>query len=75
MDNVIQKVPDLGSLIRLRRKNLGYSQAQTAELCGTGVRFISDLENGKATVEFGKALAVALTLGIDVIARERGNDR
>ena len=75
MDNAIQDVSNLGSLIRLRRKKLGYTQAQTAELCGTGTRFISELESGKATVEFGKALAVALTLGIDIIARERGNDQ
>lgn len=62
----------LGASVRARRKKLGYAQAQLAALCGTGVRFISDLENGKPTVEIGKALVVASTLGIDLVARVRG---
>ncbi|GAB1484588.1 hypothetical protein MASR2M78_34060 [Treponema sp.] len=66
------KASDLGSLIRLRRKKLGYTQAQVAELCGTGTRFISDLENGKASIELGKAITVAASLGIDITAKERG---
>jgi len=75
MGTVIQKVSDLGSMVRLRRKKMGYTQAQTAELCGTGTRFISELESGKDTVEFGKALIVVLTLGIDLVAQERGTER
>lgn len=72
MDDVIYEVPVLGALIRKRRKALDYTQAKIAALCGTGVRFISDLENGKETIELGKALTVASTLGIDVIAKVRG---
>jgi HTH-type transcriptional regulator / antitoxin HipB len=62
----------LGNLIRGRRKALGFTQVRVAALCGTGIRFISDLENGKETIEFGKAIAVASTLGIDVFASIRG---
>ena len=62
---------DLGAFLRSRRKKLDYTQEKLAGLCGTGVRFISDLENGKETVQPGRALMVASSLGIDVSARER----
>lgn len=72
MENDIRKTSDLGVLVRARRKELGYSQSRLADLCGTGTRFISDLENGKDTIELGKALTVASALGIDIQARARG---
>ena len=72
MDQLLFQASDLGARIRDRRKTLGYTQAKLAALCGTGVRFISDLENGKETIELGKALVVASALGIDIIARVRG---
>ena len=70
-DAPIQKPSDLGSMLRARRKKFGYTQAKVAALCDTGIRFISDLENGKATIELGKALMVAAALGLDVMVRER----
>ena len=69
---VIRSVGDLGSLLRLRRKALGYTQARVADLCGTGTRFISDLENGKESIELGKAITVLAALGIDLHAEIRG---
>jgi len=72
MAHTIQGPQDIGALVRTRRKALGYSQARLANLCGTGTRFISDLENGKATIELGKALTVLSALGIDMAASIRG---
>lgn len=57
---------EFGSAIRMRRRHLGYSQRQLAEYCGCGIRFISDLENGKPTIQLGKALDVVAMLGMDV---------
>jgi len=37
---------------------------QLAGLAGTGIRFVSDLENGKGTVQLQKVLAVLQTLGL-----------
>jgi len=68
----IRGTADLGVLVRASRKELGYSQSRLADLCGTGTRFISDLENGKDTIELGKALTVASALGIDIEAQIRG---
>jgi y4mF family transcriptional regulator len=67
----IGSVIDIGSIVRERRKALGYTQSEVAALCGTGIRFISDLENGKPTIEMGKTIAVANGLGIDMLARLR----
>lgn len=62
---------DFGSTVRARRKELGYSQQQLAAFCGCGTRFISDLENGKDTIQLGKALDVASMLGLNVYAKKR----
>lgn len=54
----------LGSLVRTERKAMGLTQAELALASGTGMRFISDLENGKSTCQIGKTLTVLKTLGI-----------
>ncbi len=55
---------DLGTLVKKERKALGLTQAELALASGTGMRFISDLENGKPTCQIGKTLNVLKTLGI-----------
>lgn len=62
----IGSVEDIGMLIRAYRKNQSASQAEFAALCGVGIRFISDLENGKPTIELGKALHVLKSLGLEI---------
>ncbi len=54
----------LGAKVKKRRTELGLNQADLAMSCGTGVRFISDLENGKATCQLGKSLQVLAALGL-----------
>lgn len=55
---------DLGRLVKKARKAMGLTQAELALTSGTGIRFISDLENGKPTCQIGKTLTVLKTLGI-----------
>ncbi len=55
-----------GELVKRRRKELGMNQGELALVSGTGVRFISDLENGKETCELGKALEVVANLGVEL---------
>ncbi|WP_080799168.1 helix-turn-helix transcriptional regulator [Arabiibacter massiliensis] len=62
---------DFGATVRARRKELGYSQQQLAAFCGCGARFISDLENGKDTIQLGKAMDVASMLGLNMHVEER----
>ena len=54
----------IGNLVRNKRKELGIAQAYLAAVANTGVRFISDLENGKPTVELEKTLHVLRVLNI-----------
>ncbi|MGB0713208.1 MAG: helix-turn-helix transcriptional regulator [Gammaproteobacteria bacterium] len=68
----IDSVSELGVSVRDRRKAQGATQAQCAALCGVGVRFISELENGKATMELGKVLHVLKCLGLELSVRPRG---
>ena len=62
----------IGEAVRTRRKFLGMNQAELAMVSGTGVRFISDLENGKESCELGKTLTVLKNLGIQLAITTRG---
>ena len=57
----------IGELVRASRKRLGVTQKDLAMTSGTGLRFIIDLEKGKATCQFGKVLTVLHTLGIKML--------
>lgn len=56
---------EFGDIIRKTRKAQGMTQPQLAMACGTGIRFIVDLEAGKDTCQLGKALLVAQMLGLE----------
>lgn len=55
---------ELGRTVKKERKAMGLTQAELALTSGTGMRFISDLENGKLTCQIGKTLTVLRTLGL-----------
>lgn len=54
---------EVGAALRARRKQLKLTQLDLAELAGVSVRFLSDLERGKPSVQLGMVMAVAHTLG------------
>lgn len=54
----------IGEIVRSSRKGQGVTQKELAMTSGTGLRFIIDLEKGKATCQIGKVLTVLNTLGI-----------
>jgi HTH-type transcriptional regulator / antitoxin HipB len=68
----IENTKDLGLAIRKRRKQLKVTQKDLALSCGTGLRFIIDLEKGKATCQVGKTLEVLKALGMGVEIDSRG---
>ncbi|WP_152006942.1 helix-turn-helix transcriptional regulator [Desulfoluna spongiiphila] len=68
---LIKNAKDLGSLIRTKRKEIGMTQADFAGLCNVGTRFISELENGKPTLEFDRVLRVTQLIGIDLFSKGR----
>ena len=57
---------DIGKLVQAERNRPGLTQLQLASMAGTGIRLISDLENGKETVQVQKLLRVVQTLGLGV---------
>jgi len=59
-------VAELGARIREIRKAQGISQETLAGLAGTGQRYISELERGKATARIGEMLKVLNALGAGV---------
>ncbi len=63
---LINSVADVGAVIRATRQQYGLSQSQLAGLAGTGLRFISELERGKPSIQLAKALDVIATLGLQL---------
>lgn len=70
-DSSVHTADDLGRLIRARRKALRVDQADLAGFAGAGVRFLSELERGKATARIGKVLAVLDALGLEIAVRPK----
>ncbi len=73
--NKLQTADEIGALIRNKRKEQHISQEELAGLAGTGVRFISELENGKATVQLDKLLKVIEALGMGLYIFNRWEDK
>lgn len=63
---------DLGNALRERRRTLGIRQADAASALGYSPRLLSEIENGRDTVAYGKIIRYAGYLGIDLVLRERG---
>jgi len=61
-----------GTMLKNRRKQLGYTQAYISEMTGLSVSFLSELENGKKTAQLDKAIEVAMLLGLDLTMEARG---
>jgi y4mF family transcriptional regulator len=70
-NTLLTATSDLGALICARRKAMALTQQQFADLSGVGRRFVSELESGKPTLEFGRVLKVCQSVGIDLIAAAR----
>jgi HTH-type transcriptional regulator / antitoxin HipB len=59
----ISTAQTLGAALRAARKRTGLTQPDLALAAGVGVRFIVDLESGKATVRLEQVLRVIDALG------------
>ncbi|MDP8258271.1 MAG: helix-turn-helix domain-containing protein [Candidatus Aadella gelida] len=67
----INSIVDLGTVVKTKRKNMKLTQASLAALCNVGTRFISELENGKTTLEISKVFKVIQGLGFIIKIEER----
>ena len=69
---VVHDMQGLGEAIRKRRRELGYTQAFLADYAGISASFLSELENGKETIQLGKMMEVLSLLGMDICMSRRG---
>ena len=68
---VIHDISDIGMKVREKRRAKGMTQRDLALWCGVGVRFLSELERGKPTLEISKAIKVLAMLGMDIHIEDR----
>ncbi len=59
----------IGQIVRDERKELGLRQDELAAASGVGLRFIVELERGKATAQIGKVITVLAALGCELQIR------
>lgn len=62
-------VTTIGQIVRDERKELGLRQDELAAASGVGLRFIVELERGKATAQIGKVITVLAALGCELQIR------
>lgn len=67
----LRTAAEIGMLVRETRKAQGISQRQLAGVANTGVRFVSDLENGKPSIQIDKMIQVLEALGLGLYAMNR----
>ena len=65
----------IGRLVRERRKEAGMTLKDAAALAGVGVRFLSELERGKPTLQLGLAIRVLHLFGLELHVEKRGDQR
>jgi len=57
---------DLGARIRARRTELRLTQGELADVSSVTLRFVSELERGKATAQYDGIRRVLAALGLDL---------
>ncbi len=61
----------IGAIVRRLRRESQLTQIKAASMCHVGTRFLSDLENGKATIQIGKAMKVLQAFGLVVMLKQK----
>lgn len=69
----INNIEDLGKIIRQTRKSQKLTQQQLAGICGVGVRFIRELEQGKNSCHIGKTLSVLEMMGLELFIKGKND--
>lgn len=63
---------EMGKSLRLRRRELGLSQRDVANMTGRSLRVIGDIERGRTTVEIGVVFDYASIVDVDFVLKVRG---
>lgn len=62
---------ELGAQVRARRNELRLTQGELADVSGVTLRFVSELERGKATAQYAGIQRVLAALGLDLYLKPR----
>jgi HTH-type transcriptional regulator/antitoxin HipB len=62
---------ELGAQIRARRLELELTQGELADVSGVTLRFVSELERGKASAQYAGIQRVLAALGLDLYLKPR----
>ena len=68
----VRSAQDLGTFVQTIRASQKMTQADISGLANTGNRFITERENGKATVQLKKVLDVLSALGLEMTISKKG---
>ncbi|CAG4908925.1 helix-turn-helix domain-containing protein [Acidithrix sp. C25] len=63
----VRSIRDVAAAVRGRRKDLGLSQAELAEMVGVSRKWICEFEGGKPRAEFALVLGVLEYLGLTIM--------
>ena len=66
MESRVRGVGRIGAEVRAARKQRGWSTRAAAERLGLSVRFLNELERGKATARLDKVMQALEGLGLDI---------
>jgi y4mF family transcriptional regulator len=69
--SLVKTTARIGEIVRQVRKASKLTQKEAAGLCNVGPRFLSDLENGKASLQLAKVLQVLRAFGLLVILEKK----
>lgn len=73
--SIISNPADIGALVRKRRKQAGLTLKDAAGMAGVGIRFLSELERGKPTLQIGKVIGVLHLFGLELRVVPRGESK
>jgi hypothetical protein len=68
---IVRTPADIGAWVHYARKTSDVTLVDGAAITGVGVRFLLELEHGKATASLGKVLQVLQRMGLDIEIRPR----
>ncbi len=68
----VNNAKELGAIVRQRRKEAGLTLKEAAGLAGVGIRFLSELERGKPTLQLGLVIEVLQLFGLELHVGSRG---
>lgn len=62
----MNKINNIGSIIRFHRKEAGLTQKQLATLAGVGKSVVFDIEKGKITIRLNTLTAILSVLNVSL---------